>query len=199
MNESDFRKRLKSFEGYADSMYLDSKGNVTIGVGILLASVAAAQSASLGFKYRSSHKMADDAAIKADYTSVSKAPKSMFPPSRYARYTRLVADAQCLKRELDKRIRQAKKDARTYYPKFASLPSSVQYALIDMSFNLGLPKLLQYRKLKVSLSKKDWRQAAKESFRNGVQKTRNDAIAGWIMDAAKHKSRAAKAVSAVAG
>ena len=42
MNDSEFRKKLEEFEGYAEHMYLDGKGYVTIGIGIMLASAAAA-------------------------------------------------------------------------------------------------------------------------------------------------------------
>ena len=35
MTEADYIVKLKDFEGDADFMYLDSRGNVTIGVGIL--------------------------------------------------------------------------------------------------------------------------------------------------------------------
>jgi len=33
--EADYISKLKDFEGFTDFMYLDSRGNVTIGVGIL--------------------------------------------------------------------------------------------------------------------------------------------------------------------
>ena len=47
MTEADYIAKLKKdFEGEYDFMYLDSRGNVTIGVGILLASL---DSHSIGF------------------------------------------------------------------------------------------------------------------------------------------------------
>jgi GH24 family phage-related lysozyme (muramidase) len=56
MTEADYIAKLKDFEGYTDYMYLDSKGNVTIGVGILLASAGAAKSAGITFKNQKTKK-----------------------------------------------------------------------------------------------------------------------------------------------
>lgn len=184
MTEAEFRAKLKLFEGYADHMYLDTVGKVTIGTGLALDSAQKAQSASLGFRNRKTRKQADNEAIKEDFERVSKAPKGMYPPSRYARYTELVADAAPLKRELDRRLRVAKSDALAFYPQYRQLPSSAQYALLDMAFNLGRSRLLQYRKLKVALNNKNWALAAKECHRTGVQPSRNKAIADWFREAA---------------
>lgn len=185
MNDHEFRKKLKGFEGYSDHMYLDSRGYVTIGVGIMLPNVSAAQSAQLGFCYRGTNKPASMLDIKMDYLSVSKAPVGLFPVTKYAQYTKLDANSFALSHELNKRIQRAKQDAKRYYPKFASLPRTVQYALIDMAFNLGLPRLLKYRKMKVALLQQDWQKAASESYRHGVQASRNNAIASWIRQAAQ--------------
>ena len=81
MNDSDYRKKLEEFEGYAEHMYLDGKGNVTIGVGIMLASAAAAKSAGIKFTNRDSHSVATNDEIEADFDSVKKAPSGLFPPA----------------------------------------------------------------------------------------------------------------------
>src|SRR5436309_8132433 len=102
MTEADYIAKLEIFEGYADFMHLDSKGNVTIGVGILLQSAAAAKSAGITFKNRKTGKTATPAEIETDYNSVKAASKGMIE-SKYEKFTELVAtgglDAR-LKKEL---------------------------------------------------------------------------------------------------
>ena len=187
MNDSDYRKKLEEFEGYAEHMYLDGKGNVTIGIGIMLASAAAAKSAGIKFTNRDSHAAATNDEIEADFDSVKKAPSGLFPPSKYEKFTKLDGDSASLKKGLDARLKSAEADRKAFYKDFDKLPSSVQYALLDMAFNLGRGGLAKYKKLKMALEDKDWKTAAKESNRNGIQASRNKAISDWILAGVKDK------------
>jgi GH24 family phage-related lysozyme (muramidase) len=181
MNDSEYRKKLEEFEGYAEHMYLDGKGYVTIGIGIMLASAAAAKSAGIKFTNRDTGKAATPEEIEADYNAVKGATAGMFPPSKYKKFTKLDGDAASLKKELDARLKTAESDRKAFYKDVADLPSSVQYALLDMAFNLGRGGLMKYKKLKAALEKEDWKTAAKESNRNGIQASRNKAIYDWIL------------------
>jgi GH24 family phage-related lysozyme (muramidase) len=187
VTDAEFRAKLKVFEGYAEHMYLDSVGEVMIGVGLMLPSAQAAKSASLGFYDRKSRESAAGEAIEKDFERVRKAPKGMFPPENYKRYTELAASAARLKTALDRRIRTAKSDAVAFYPQYRQLPSSVRYALLDMAFNLGRTRLSQYRKLKVALQNSEWALAAEQSHRVGIQAVRNRAIADWIRKGARSR------------
>ena len=186
MGEADYIAKLKKdFEGDYDFMYLDSKGNVTIGVGILLANAGAAKSAGITFKNRTTGKTATPAEIEKDYNSVKAASKGMIA-SKYKKFTQLDATGG-LDARLKKELTQAKSDAKSYYPDFAKLPDGAQWALVDMAFNLGGTGLKKYAKLKAALdkavqskAKDDWKAAAKESSRIGIQSSRNDAIYAWI-------------------
>lgn|SRR5262249_16520206 len=186
MGEADYIAKLKKdFEGDYDFMYLDSKGNVTIGVGILLANAGAAKSAGITFKNRTTGKTATPAEIEKDYNSVKAASKGMIA-SKYKKFTQLDATGG-LDARLKKELTQAKSDAKSYYPDFDKLPDGAQWALVDMAFNLGGTGLKQFVKLKAALdkamqskAKEDWEAAAKESHRSGIQSSRNDAIYAWI-------------------
>src|SRR2546425_601557 len=90
MTEADYISKLKDFEGFTDFMYLDSRGNVTIGVGILLASASAAKSAGITLKNRKTKKTATADEIEADYDAVKGAPKGM-TEDKYEKFTQLVA------------------------------------------------------------------------------------------------------------
>ncbi|HZR19164.1 MAG TPA: hypothetical protein VFE51_17890 [Verrucomicrobiae bacterium] len=185
MTEADYISKLKDFEGYTNYMYLDSRGNVTIGVGILLANAAAAKSSGITFKNRKTNKTATPADIEKDFNAVKAAPKGMVE-SKYEKFTELVASGG-LDARLQKELSQAKADAKSYYPDFANLPDGAQWALVDMAFNLGGAGLKKFAKLKTALekavqskAKEDWEAAAKESSRTGIQSSRNDAIYNWI-------------------
>lgn len=188
MNESEYLKKLKVFEGFADHMYLDSKGYVTIGTGIMLASADAAKSSGITFTNRETTKAATAEEIAADFDSVKKATKGMFPPSKYEKFTKLYASGG-LDNVLKQSLNTAKNDAKSFFPNFNSLPESARWALVDMAYNLGGAGLKKFAKLKAALDKavkskkqEDFEAAAKESKRNGIQSSRNDAIYDWIAE-----------------
>ncbi|MBH04679.1 MAG: hypothetical protein CMP08_11265 [Xanthomonadales bacterium] len=178
--EAGFLEQLKRFEGFARHMYLDTRANVTIGTGLLLASADAAVAADLGFTERQTGAPATDAAVRNDYDAVAGAPPARYPPSQYLPYTDLVASLAALNDELAARVDTARNDARAYDARFDDYPASVRYGLLDLAFNLGRPGLLEYRRLRAALHEGDWASAAEQSYRYGVQDTRNQAIARWI-------------------
>jgi len=47
---------------------------------------------------------------------------------------------------------------------FETLPESVKVALMDMAFNLGRTKLMQFKKMFAALREKKWELAAKEAI-----------------------------------
>lgn len=64
---------------------------------------------------------------------------------------------------LENDINRAIKDLQSY-SWFHSSPDSTQRALINMSFNLGLPRLLTFRNMIQALIDKDYTKAAKEAL-----------------------------------
>ena len=185
MTEADYMAKLKDFEGEIKFMYLDSKGYVTIGVGILLASASAAKSAGIGFKNRKTNKTATGDEIEQDYDAVKVAPKGL-KEEKYKQYTQLDATGG-LDARLKKEIAKAKADAKSYFPDFDNLPDGAQWALVDIAFNTGGDGLKKFVKMKTALeaamkskTKEDWEAAAEESHRGDIQSSRNDAIYKWI-------------------
>jgi GH24 family phage-related lysozyme (muramidase) len=172
MNEAEFRKSLEEFEGYRTHMYLDSRGYVTIGVGIMFPSAGAAKSSGIKFTNRETGAVATADEIEADYNAVKQKKPA-----------KLVGDEAALKKALDARLKTAEADCKAFYKDYAKLPSSVQYALLDMAFNLGRGNLMKYKNFKAALEKSDWKTAAKESKRNGIQASRNKAASDWILAA----------------
>lgn len=56
MNKQEFLKELKKFEGYAEHMYLDSEGYVTVGVGVMFPKAETAVKSSVAFVSRATAK-----------------------------------------------------------------------------------------------------------------------------------------------
>ena len=57
---------------------------------------------------------------------------------------------------------RAIEDLKKFDPNVTSRPKGVQMALIDMSFNLGYPKLSTFKKMKAALENNDYATAADE-------------------------------------
>jgi len=177
MTKDEYVNHLKIFEGYATHMYLDTKGIVTIGIGIAFFSPTDAK--KLMYMNRLTSKMATAEEIEADYKKV-KAASPAYSAPYYKQFTQLDAVPSFLMGEFEKRLAEATAGAKAFYPAFDKLPSDVQYALIDMAYNLGAGGLAEYKNLKKALEAGDYETAAKESYRNGPGKDRNDKIAEWI-------------------
>lgn len=61
---------------------------------------------------------------------------------------------------LESDCQRAIADARTLFPNLDSYSANRQLALVDMSFNLGLTKLSQFRRMKSAIDIGDWSKAA---------------------------------------
>jgi lysozyme len=57
---------------------------------------------------------------------------------------------------------RAVSDARKFLPSYDSQPLPVKKVLVDMSFNLGYPRLSKFTKFKDALEKRDYKRASKE-------------------------------------
>ena len=67
-----------------------------------------------------------------------------------------------VKELFDISLKQATNDANKFLPNLNSYPLNVQKAIIDMSFNLGYPRLSKFINLKKALQQRDFNQAAAE-------------------------------------
>lgn len=65
---------------------------------------------------------------------------------------------------LDNDMARAGADARRALPGYDAAPEAVQRALANMAFNLGLPRLLGFRRLLAALEAGDYAAAAREAL-----------------------------------
>ncbi|HRI21830.1 MAG TPA: hypothetical protein PLA68_12795 [Panacibacter sp.] len=188
MTTSAFISKLKNFEGDRNHFYLDTEGNVTIGVGIMFPSADAVIKAGIHFTRKADNKAATDAEIRDDFHAVKKSGRLSM--RGYDNVAKLKADSSDLDTLFANRLQEATKRAERYYdngekidkaayPTFSTLPEDIRFALIDMSFNLG-NKIMKYHKLRKHLQKGEWSEASDQSRRFNVQAARNSEIAKWI-------------------
>ena len=189
-----FREKLKNWEGYVNHFYADHRGYVTCGIGSLVDPVAKytrkllqlefyeAKTPNKKFTLASDRKKVVDSfnTVKNGHLGVRAA----------AAKTNIRITETSLNSLFENDFDIAKKDAVQYYsglpatalfPSFDKLPVNVQFALVEMSFNLGYPKLSQYKNLKKLLSEGNFAEAANQTFRHGgLQPDRNQTVFDWV-------------------
>lgn len=62
------------------------------------------------------------------------------------------------------RVARAERDARRALPCFSELSDARQRALVNMAFNLGLPRLLKFRNMLGAFAAHDYERAATEAL-----------------------------------
>ena len=164
-------KKLAEYEGNVPHMYLDRKGYVTVGVGHLLSTVAAAQ--KLPFMDGKTKKKATAEEIKADFEAVSKLPKAKLAPF-YTPHTKLVLTQSEIDALTASHIDNFHRELKRTYFTFDFHPKEVRLALFDMVFTLGRRGLItKFPEFNKAIQNKGWQKAAKESNRPDVNLSRN--------------------------
>ena len=177
------REKLNEYEGKVNHMYLDSKGYVTVGVGHLLESVAAAQ--ALKFVQQEG-SAASAAQIATDFESVkAQAPNRV--ASYYKKYTQLTLAQADIESLTDEHIESFYTELKQLYPEFDSYPVVAQLALFDMIFNLGMTTLKRgFPSFNRAVLARDWQKAAAESHRKApISEARNQYVHDLLVQAAQ--------------
>ncbi|AWF56213.1 TPA: hypothetical protein NHV36_005992 [Klebsiella michiganensis] len=179
---------LKAHEGFKNSMYKDTAGNITVGIGHMLAT--ADMAASLSFtRTKITHAHGDDmeheeAVSKADITSAFdsfKKDSKAAPNSLHLSNDAVIG--QCIKD-----VQSTEKGLRGLYSGYDNFPNEGKTALVDMGFNLGIAKLKNgFPNFNAAVNRGDWNGAADESHRTGIGDKRNSDTKAQLQQAAKRK------------
>jgi GH24 family phage-related lysozyme (muramidase) len=170
----EIKADMEDHEALILHMYLDSENKVTVGVGNMLASLAAAQ--ALGFVLRSdAAKVASKDQIKTDWDKVnSEAGKNMRAAS-FAKVTLLDLPKDTCWSLLKKRIdEEFLPGLRKIFSGWDGFPAPAKRALLDMAYNLGLKGLKKFISLISHVEKADWEKAAETCTRKGIPEDRNE-------------------------
>jgi len=163
---------LKEGEGAISHMYLDTRGNVTVGVGQLLSTVDSAK--KLRFTVRISNKLATAAEIETDFNTVKKQRAGALAAS-YKQHTKLDLPTSVIDALLGTRIQEFESQLRTSLHEYDRYPPDAQLAILDMAFNLGTNGLIsKFPRLVAAIREKDWNECASLSNRVGIGAARNE-------------------------
>jgi GH24 family phage-related lysozyme (muramidase) len=173
--------RAKRTEGNIDHLYLDTEGNVHVGVGHMLAGADAA--AGLAFRRNADDAPASAQEIKDEFAAVAGQAKGKLA-SYYKQFTKLHLAQTTIDGLLNEDLERTISSLEGDFPDYGTYPPGVQEALIDMAFNQGNSGLVRNFPIFVAhIQNKDWKAAAGESHRRRVPEWRNAEIAQLLNDA----------------
>ena len=161
--------QIKIFEGCVLWMYLDSRANVTVGVGLMLPNAASA--CALAF-------LLAGAAASADQIGDEFARVTALAPNKLPAFYKSDSSPQLPQDIIDAKLSGVLQGfegtVRAGVPGYDALPDNVKLALLDMAYNLGPQKLLrEYPMMLQAVQSGNWAQAATQCARGGISATRN--------------------------
>lgn len=175
-------------EAFVAHMYLDKKGNVTIGYGHLIPDLSEALRLSSKLVHKGTRRSPSRMEIEADFLAVRNSGLKNADALVFDTMTKLEmsqADATVLALDdIDERVRQIKHA----FPYFDTYPHPVKLGLQDMVFNLGIGNTLGiFTKFSAAIRRRDWTEAANQTNRLDVASNRNALVRGWFLDAAREE------------
>ncbi len=180
LDTATYLPKLKEFEGVVPFMYLDTAGNVTVGVGNLLANAAAAQALAFVRRPDANGKApvpavpATLAEIESGFDSIGRQTPGKLA-SYYRQFTNLDLPMSAIDALLMTRVQEFAGLLRITFPDFDAYPAEACAAIFDMAFNLGAGKLTsQFPGLCRAIGNEDWGKAAAECHRFGPGPARNN-------------------------
>jgi len=126
-----FRHKLGEYESAIPHMYLDSKGQVTVGVGHLIADVQSAQELSF---ITSKGIKATAKEIQIDFEAVKMQPGNRLA-SYYKQFTNLQLSAQEIDKLTNEHVDTFYKEIKQIYAGFDIFPSEAKLALLDLIYD----------------------------------------------------------------
>ncbi len=184
------QKDVTKWEGSIPHMYVDTNGYVTVGIGFMIPTAAAAK--SYGFVKRGGNTKASDKEKEAEWKTVKKMAKGK-KASAYKDSTTLdLPDAEIKKLLLEK-IKEFEAGIKKIYSDYDKYPDELKLALLDIAYNTGLGGLKAFAKMKKAIDEKRWADAATESKRGKARAERNTYVYDLIIAAGKTMPAEAKA------
>ncbi len=160
---------LKQFEGCVPWMYRDTVGKVTVGVGLMLPDVAAAQA----LPFLEAGRAASAPQIHADFQRVMLLPEGK-PATFYRASTSLELPQAAIDARLQAVLQGFEQRLRARLTHYDSFPDGAKLALLDMIYNLGPGELFSgYPHLLAAVEQGAWAQAAAQCLRHGPGEARN--------------------------
>jgi GH24 family phage-related lysozyme (muramidase) len=184
------KERLRRHEGWVNHMYLDTKGNVTVGVGFLLN-----RSDVRWYPWisRTTRRTVPARVAEANWDTLKAfAPYGTgYGAARFLDYATVELTNAAIGFALAKKLAKLRDNVIENFQdvniEFDQLPVAVQEAMFDMGWNLGAGFIKgDWPKLRAALKARNWKVAAEESHRKAsqVSELRNTEIRNLIESAA---------------
>ncbi len=187
INQSAFLRHLRSqgIEEYVPHMYLDTEGNVTVGIGHLVEDVDEAK--ALSFIKRGTNVGATATEIEQDFNRVKQsglvnAIAPAFKPLTSLTMTEADAVDLALKdmEEFLKILRDPK-----YFPEFETYPALAKMGILDLAYNVGADDArFDYNETAAAVLRRNWKKAGIEQ-RTNREVGRVDVVQAWFNQAAR--------------
>ena len=177
----ELKDAIRQHEGIKSNLYLDSKGILTIGIGNNVSKLANFVELNLsdtkdGHTLTVAEKESMYAQIMSDVNSKT------FKEKKYSQYQ---VGASEIENKFNHQLEQSYVELERKIEGFKTLPITVQQALLDMQFNMGNYKFSEqkWHELFSAVRNQDWKKAANESHRLGIQQSRQDWTRDKFLDA----------------
>lgn len=132
--------QIEVFEGRVPWLYLDSKGNVTCGVGLMLPTTAAAAALPFQIMVNGAEMPATEDQIVADFIRVRG-----LPPGRLGKFYEYETSVFLADDEIDSLLRRVVESNDSllgkFYKTYYAWPEAAKLAILDMCYNLGAQHL----------------------------------------------------------
>ncbi|WP_409321370.1 hypothetical protein [Pseudomonas monteilii] len=172
---------MREHEGITDHMYLDTNGNVTVGVGFMLPNESAA--AEYPF-LNSNNSPASVEQKRAEWQTIHALPTN-YVADWYQSHTELHLASEYIDSKLGAIVSTNFSELSNLFPAIGQYPGAARVALQDMIYNVGATRLpLRFPRLMEAVRNQDWVTAATESHRNIPDESRNEAVRDLFLNAA---------------
>lgn len=172
---------FKSVEGFINHFYLDSEGIVTIGIGCV---VSLKEALSLPMFSKSTNISVGSTEIEIDYDNIKRSEVG-HTPDYYSKRTELRTTDGVIENLFKSRFDSIQKQVGYNFLDFSTYSEGVQLVLMDFAFNLGVFGLLsKFPHFCAAIKGRDFRTAASESKRVGIQDSRNKWAESVLLDEA---------------
>lgn len=161
---------IGKFEGRIPWMYLDTAGNVTVGIGQMIANAGDA----LRFPFRKANgELANNQDIEREFAIVHAMTKGLVAQA-YKRADSLVLMEENINQIFRDTLARCESEIVSHFPEFAQFPDAAKVALLDMDYNLGLTNLRnEFPRFCSAVLTNRWLLASSQCRRAGQPEARN--------------------------
>ena len=164
---------ISEHEGKIPWIYLDTRGNVTVGVGLMLPNINAALAQPFKIKGMGGDLPATHEQVENDWNRIQSMPIGLAAHAYECMSSVFLEDLD-IQANLSNYVKTEEAAIRAGLAGYDSFPDDAKIALLDMGYNLGSAGLLHgYPHLCAACVAKNWKLASQECQRGGIGTTRN--------------------------